>query len=197
MKDKLIIAFTGEARVGKSTASSHLQKAWDFQEYPLAFPIKKATSHLFGWSMDRIENHKEEVDPEYGISPREVLQALGTDFSQHLLSSKYPDYAKVTGRNLFVKRFHSFLRVANHNRVVIPDLRFPHERNYLTLSFPRAIIVKIERDRDLRIPKPVTNNHESEMHIDEIEADFFVTNNGSFKHLFYQLDEILDQVLRS
>lgn len=193
--NRIIVGIIGEARTGKSTIAKHLEFAWAFKEYSLSIPMKKAASHLFGWTMDFIEKHKEEVDPEYGISPREFLQYLGTEVLQHGLSERFPEFKKVTGRLIHMKRFHSFLSSTSQNRIVISDIRFPHEKNYLTLSLNRAIILKVTRDPALRVPYMVKKNHESETEMEGMEADFYVDNNGSFEHLYFQVDEIMNQVL--
>ncbi len=197
MTKKLVIGIIGEARTGKSTIARHLQFAWAFKEYALSLPMKKATSHLFGWSMDFIEKHKEEIDPEYGISPREFLQYLGTEILQYGLLERFPEFKKVTGRLVHMKRFHSFLRLTSQDRIVIPDIRFPHEKDYLTLSINRAILLKVIRESSLRIPQAVKKNHESETEIENMTADFYIDNNSSLDNLCFQVDEIMDRILRN
>ena len=193
VSDKIIIGITGKAQSGKSTIAAHLCRMYGFQEFPLASGLKKAATALFGWSASEIETSKDLVDPYYGISPRQFLQALGTDFTQHILSEMYPEYGKVTGRLLHMKRFHSFYNTTKATRIVIPDIRFPHEINYLTLSFNNAIILNTSRPKEMRGD---VSPHDSEHHIDELKADYFIHNDtNSFSALFAEVDATMREVL--
>lgn len=189
---KVIIGVTGKARSGKSTISEHLCRHYGFTEYALASGLKRAASALFGWSLPYIEENKDNIDPLFGISPRQVLQSLGTDFTQHFLSEMYPEYGRVTGRFLHMKRFHSFLTMTSKDRIVIPDIRFPHEINYLTLSFNSVIILKVSRPRELRGD---VSPHRSEHHIDDLSADYFIHNDtNTFSALYAEVDAIMREV---
>lgn len=78
---RVLVGISGKIGSGKSTAAEHLGTAHGFKEYAFARPLKTAASALFGVPLGHFEDRglKETVVQQWGMSPRRMLQWLGTD----------------------------------------------------------------------------------------------------------------------
>lgn len=192
----MIIGVIGHARSGKDTIAEYLIDKYNFKRYSLAQPMKEACKIIFDWDDDWVYgNLKEDVDERWGISPRQVLQHIGTEWGQYALCEAFPQFKKSTGRFMWCKAFEYWYERNRSSalNIVIPDIRFPHEveffRNFNNMY--KTTILKVEREIDTSDPK---YQHESERLIDGLEADEIVDNNGSMKALYKKIDGILNDI---
>lgn len=178
----MIIGITGHARHGKDSTADIVVKRMGFQKYALAETMKDACRVIFGWD-DRYlyGDLKDVVDSVFGVSPRHVLQSLGTEWGQYQLS-KYDSFEKTTGRKLWVNSL--LARIAGN--AVISDVRFPHESD--AIRGRGGIIILVRRDY------PVDTSHESERGVDEIRADYTVHNYGTLNDLEWQVCDLLSKL---
>ena len=103
----MIIAITGYKQSGKDTIAKYLCEKYGYVQYSCASPIKEAAKDMFNWTDEHVNGElKEVLDPRWGIMPRQVLQSLGTEYGQFMLSKMYPLFAEITGRKLWVRNFH-------------------------------------------------------------------------------------------
>lgn len=135
-----IVATLGEAGSGKSTLVNLLRDrfvaAGDnvvVHHYAFAGPLKRGCQHFFGLSDEQLYTDvgKETVDPRYGVTPRRILQAVGTNLIRDALPKFVPG-----AKSLWVGRFREFadgvVRQAQRDEqrrhvLFIDDLRFPDE----------------------------------------------------------------------
>lgn len=170
-----IIGLLGRSRSGKDTFAHllriHLRQEADYKVQRLSTPIKQAASMLYGFSWDQIEHKKEEVDPRWGITPREVFQHLTETTMQKM------------GHDFFSKSlFGDFDRgIALSSHIIIPDVRYPHDLQWIRDR--NGIVIKIERE-DLPV------KHKCEDHIDQLEGDLKVENNGTIFDLNEKAAEV-------
>jgi hypothetical protein len=184
----MIIGITGNKRHGKDTIADHLVNKYSFSKYALADPMKKVAGYLFKWSSDFMENNKETIDEEYGISPRQFLQKFGTEFMQDMLSESYPQYKETTGRNFWVNHLLKELEgrsLMGYCRFAISDIRFPHELEVVRRN-PQNIIIKV-----IRPSIEVDTSHSSEQYVTSFEADYTLINDGSIKDLQDKIDKLI------
>lgn len=184
----MIIAFTGLKTSGKNTCTSYIANKYGFKEYAFAQPIKEACSLLFGWSLDHIENHKEEVDPVWGISPRKVLQWMGTEAFQYSLPAFSEGFMNTVGRNFWVKKFEQEYLKNKDISYLISDFRFKHEKE--ALKKYNAITIKVIRDS-----VKANDLHESEKYIQDMECDYIIYNNSTLQKLYDDIDKIMMELL--
>jgi energy-coupling factor transporter ATP-binding protein EcfA2 len=129
-----IIGFTGKIGSGKSTAANLLYQAWPTEEnkavkiYAFAQPLKDAMKAAFGFSHEQLHGkEKEVVDPRYGVTPRHILQRVGTDWFRDRLATDC--HVRMQGPSLWVERFRQY--VAKHwataSLIVVEDCRFEDE----------------------------------------------------------------------
>ncbi len=128
----MLIAFLGKKSSGKDTAADFLIKNDNYIKYVFADPLKKGIQAFFNLSDDQLYNEKlkEIIDPRWGVSPRKLLQTIGTDIFQYLIHDLLPNL-KGEKRNHWVTLFKEwYLEELNKNpnmNVVIADARFTHE----------------------------------------------------------------------
>ncbi len=181
----MIVGITGNARHGKDTIADYMVSRYGFVKRSFAAPIKEACGLIFGWDAEWLYGRfKETVDPRYGLSPREAMQLLGTEFGQFSLG-KLPEFAEVTGRSLWVKRTLSEI---DEPLTVIPDVRFLHEA--ASLRAHGARIVKV-----IRPSVPMHLDHASESEVPKIEADSIIWNDGEREDLYRKIDSIMHVML--
>ena len=75
----VVVGFLGRAGSGKSTAAKHLEVKYGFQRLSFAAPLKEMAVELWELASTQVYGtlaQKEEVDPRWGISAREIMQRL-------------------------------------------------------------------------------------------------------------------------
>jgi hypothetical protein len=160
-----LIALTGPARSGKDTVARILADDLDYAPIGIAAPLKEAYAAIFG-ELPPDGPEKEKHLPGLDVSPRHILQTLGTEW----------------GRNCVHKDLWILLaqgRVNYHLQrqrpVVITDCRFPNEAAWVRSA--GGLIWGVRRHNT-----PEIRPHESENGIGT-EPDYWLTNDGSLDHL--------------
>lgn len=180
----MLIGLTGKKRTGKDTAAQYLVENYNFVQYRMAGPLKEALKIIFRWDDDAIEVNKERVDPRWGISPRQAMQHIGTEWAQFDLGNAYPQYKETTGRELWSNRFDDWYQRHGKNRhVVVSDVRFPHEVQVIRDN--GGILVKLERELDFE------DNHASEAYIDKMKANITIQNTGTYNELYSNIKQVI------
>lgn len=179
----MIIAITGYKQSGKDTIADYLIKQYGFSKKSFATPIKEAVKEVFGWSEEHVNGAlKEVIDPEWGVSPRQMMQWVGTEAFQMYIQRDFPLYSETIGRGLWVKKLCRDIDIANTSKnIVIPDLRFYHE--YEELRKYGVFILKVQRDN-------VDQNdvHLSEREIENIPVEVIIENNTTYEELYEGVD---------
>ncbi len=132
----VIIAFNGPAGSGKDTAADFLVKNYRFRKVGFADPIKEMLNTLPGFNprkwLDRV--WKEKTSEYYGVSPRQMARSLGTE------------WARVhNGEDFWIKVLAAKLQAMHGcNRIVINDLRFVNEANWVRST--GGTILRVDRE---------------------------------------------------
>lgn len=80
-----IFAFAGPPGSGKSTFCRLLHEAHGYRILNFADPLKAAAKALWGLSEEQVNGDlKEAPDPRWGVTPRTIMQHLGTEHARHL-----------------------------------------------------------------------------------------------------------------
>ena len=166
-----IIGICGQARSGKDTFANELL-LHGYQRISMADPIKEASTLLFGFTNEQLfSDEKDQIDPRYGVKPRHILQRLGTDFCR-----SYHD-------DIFIDRMKE--RIAQHTKVVVPDIRFPNEAK--AIKDMGGQIVRIHRTTD--ILDSTSKGHVSEQLVDTISAGYSIDNIGTLEQYKLKIKE--------
>ena len=180
-----IIGILGNKQVGKDTLADYFVSKYNFTKYNFADPIKEICKILFNLNEEQLYgNDKEIVDTRWGMSPRTIIQRFGTEFGHYKLNSIYPELkTKIKPKEIWIKLFDIFLENNKDKDIIIADVRFIHEINYLINRC--ALIIKIERDTHLN------DSHISENEINKIDKKYIeqvFKNNDSKEELYKKCD---------
>lgn len=185
MSSRKIIGLTGRRRSGKDTVASFLVDRRGFTRLSFADPLKEATKSLFFFSDDQLEKRKEQVDPRYGVSPRRVLQCLGTDLIrdqlQDLLGMSEP---------IFLASMRSRIHdaITTNRSVVISDVRFPDEARLIREL--GGVVFRVVRPAAVETDETV-DRHASEIAMDDEPVEMVIENDGSIEDLHRRLEQLL------
>lgn len=114
-----IIGLLGGAGAGKSTVAKYLRDSYNAKIYTLAKPLKEFVGRVFDLTPEQLygtQEQKETIDPRYGVSPRWLLQRIGTQGFRESFGEDY--WVNLCLKNIFED---------NHPLAVIDDCRFGNE----------------------------------------------------------------------
>lgn len=184
----MIIGVLGKKRSGKDTTGDYLVSNKNFIKYSFANPIKRGAMELFGFTEDQVfGDAKDEIDPTWGITPRLVLQIMGTEVFQYDMPRYIPEL-QAFGRGFWVKRFEQWYEQNRHLDVVICDVRFQHEVDSI-LKMGGSVLV-VQRPSIVSV-----DEHPSEKEMDSITGiTSEIINDGTLNDLYHNIDKLLDDL---
>lgn len=162
-----LLGIHGKAGAGKDTLAKGLRLHAGFQRMAFADPLRRAAAEAFGieleWFVD--PDLKGMVHPYWGITPRQILQQMGTEAMR-----------KTFGRDIWVRRWRKDFDVARLNtHVVVTDVREGHEAD--AIRNLGGLIIHIERPGAGL--SGAAGMHSSEAGIPVVEGDWQIVNDGS------------------
>jgi hypothetical protein len=176
------LGLLGPAGSGKSLAAKHLVDRYGAKVYTLAAPLKELVGSAFGLSHDQLygsQESKERVDERYNVSPRWLLQHIGTE-----------GIRKVFGPDFWWEYLLKCVQRDKPTFAVCDDVRFANEA--AGLQSAGAKIVKLVNDK----VKP-RSNHASETEWLNAPHDFTIQHDGeTIEQLTLQLDKCCLELLR-
>jgi hypothetical protein len=190
-----MIGFLAKRQSGKDTACDHLVVNYKYCKQGFADPLKRGIQKWFGFSDSQMfTEKKEEVDVNWGISPRYACQKIGTDVVRDLFPTiLLPDI----GDNFWIKRadiWYEQTKPEHNGLVVWNDVRYQNEVDYILSK--GGIVIKLERP-ELR-EKTSIDLHKSESGIEEItNYSIKLTNDGNLLDFYKKLDTLMSNDLYS
>lgn len=181
----MLIGITGKKFNGKSTLAMILCNH-GFIEKSFADPLKKACRELFLLSDEQLYGSEKETpdDRWFGITPRKLLQFVGTDLLRNQMDLLIPELKQ----DIFIHNFELWYNANMNIKVVISDIRFQNELDIIKSL--GGIVIKVERNLDYE-----TDNHISEKGIDELKGiDYVISNNSSIEELEKSIIEIINKL---
>ena len=179
------IGLLGNAGSGKDTLADYLVNDKEYIKYNFADPIKEISKIIFNLSDEQLYCSKDIIDERWGLSPRIIFQRIGTEFGQYKIYDLFPELKDIIpSRKLWLVLFDRFLEDNKDKNIVISDVRFNHEVEYLKkLNFN---IIKIN-----------INNNKNDTHISETEInlikdiDYTINNNSSKDDLYNEYNKFI------
>lgn len=175
-----LIAFCGNKCHGKTTAAKYVSGKFGHERISFASELKNISAALFGLNHEQLYgSEKETPDPNnFGLTPRTILQRLGTDVFRDSFSSHFPEHGSPW---IFSTRRH----IENNpcKCFVIDDCRFQDELEMVKSM--GGVVIRISSS--IRKPDSQTDSHASEQ-TDGLECDFTITNNHTLDDLYAKLD---------
>lgn len=194
MNSYKIIGICGKKLHGKDTIANYLVEHYGFTKVSFADALKNGVKEIFGFSDEQLNgNKKENNDDFWNISPREILQFVGTDCFRNLFGSKFQHI----GDNIWVMSTQRKINNLIKNgltKIVIPDIRFPNEIEFIKKN--NGTIFKVIRTFEkIQYENKDTEKHISENSIDHIQVDYTI-NNNNLKQLYNDIDDIVNNELK-
>lgn len=186
-----IIAVCGLKRSGKDTIADILVDSYGYKKIKIAEHLKKMLHIVFGFSEEQLEtSKKDEIDHKWGVSPRVLMQYLGTEVMQYDIQKVLPHI----GRTIWIQKIKdTYIDADPSQRFVISDLRFKHEYDILKAYNP--LILKVIRDNTttvtIRNEKTSIPNHSSEVEFNDIPYSYSINNNTDINDLKNMIHSIL------
>lgn len=181
-----IVALCGARRTGKDTVASYLVEHHGYEHVKITAPLKRVCQTLFHFTEDQLETDSKELpDPRWGISPRQVMQFLGTEVFQYKIQELLPE----VGRCFWINSLATLIRANPDKRYVISDMRFLHEHQVLQSIDPSSM--RTIRVSSQRVAPSPADTHLSECEHHGIPADADLTNNGTKEDLYTTVDAAL------
>lgn len=168
-----VVAFTGVAGSGKSTATRYLVEQRGYTLVKFAGPLKDMMRAI-GLSEDQIEGDLKETPCEWlqGRTPRHAMQTLGTQWGRDCIGPSF-------WIDLWRRRVEQVF--AEAGCVVTDDCRFPNEAQAIRRL--GGDIFKIEGRGG------IAGNHESERGCGD--QDLVIANDGPIGKLHGKIEEAL------
>ncbi len=168
-----LVGITGKARSGKDTAADFLCSSMGYSKYSFAKPIKEAVKVMFGLTEHHVNGHlKEVVLSDLGVSPRFLMQTLGTEWGRETVNKNV--------WLLAAQRQIDNLKAFGNGFIVIPDVRFENEASFIRKN--GGLLIHISRDNCDKVLA-----HDSENGVAFMPHDVQVLNNGTVSDLHSHL----------
>ncbi|MDI1360632.1 hypothetical protein [Methylotenera sp.] len=178
----MLLALAGKAGAGKNTVADMLSEHFNFQQTAFADPLKTAAALIFGLDVEHFYSSdlKEIVDPFWGISPREMLQKLGTEACRNNID-----------QNIWVKSMQRSCAevIANNEDLVITDARFDNEADMVRALGGTVIHIHSNRESKLNA---TSQAHLSEAGIEFKGCDYVIDNSGTLLDLKHEVSIFME-----
>ena len=182
-----LIGFLGKKHRGKDTCCNYIVDTYGYRSNSFAGPLKRGIKEWFGFTNDQLYTEsKEEVDNNWGISPRETFQIIGTKLKNDIIPELLPDL----NEGFWIKLFDIWYERNKDRDVVISDVRSQEEVDYIRSK--GGIILKINRSECEEYEIVDSDMHETETCVDNIKNfTMEIDNNGTLEELHLKLDNIV------
>ena len=174
MKPPALIGIAGKARCGKNTLANFIQAQYGGYQYGFANPLRRMLNAGFGIDLDRSQywqEHKEDVIPVFGKSPRQMMQSLGTEWGRNII---HPEVWLLLAQQELLNRGAG---------MIVTDVRFENETAWIRKN--RGVVIHIQRDN-----AALVNEHSSEAGLEVVPGDITIFNNGSLDELQYATSKL-------
>lgn len=173
MSRPTIIGIAGKARSGKDTVANFVVAHLGGYVYSFADPIRRMIAQLgVDMSDPYWQEHKEDIIPALGVSPRHMMQTLGTEWGRELIN-----------KDLWVAMARQRLLHSGAG-MVIPDVRFDSEAEWIRRA--GGIVIHVRRCNVAAVKE-----HSSESGVTILPEDFVLPNNGSLEDLQFAVRSLL------
>lgn len=168
-----LIGIAGRARSGKDTIAEHLYETYDYARVSFADALKDGARKIFSLSEEQLYGDlKEVVDDYWQMTPREILQRMGTE----AMRGEF-------GPDIWIRAAmrHIQAELAQCQGVVIPDVRFDNEAEAIVARGGEIWYVN-------RPGAQVVRAHASEAGIHGEYISHWIHNDGNIMQLYDQID---------
>ena len=195
------VAITGKLRSGKSTAASHLVLNHGFERVSFGGALSRYADELFdGSDVYPTEYVEIESNCPFGSEPVKIKR------KNRRLLQDFGEAMRALDPHIWIRHAESLVEYYADKRstrgIVIDDLRQPNEEAWARAN--GFIIVRVNANEDTRIARAKEAGddfgiedlrHGTELHVDDIEADYDVWNDGEDRaELERKIDELMSEI---
>jgi hypothetical protein len=175
----MIIGLGFRARSGKDLVADYLVKEYGFKKTAFAETLKRACQEIFHLTKEQTHGDKKEiVDPYWGVTPRYILQKVGTE----CMRNGYADDVWVRSLDAMIQK--------NPGNYVITDVRFPNEAD--AVNEWGGLVVRV--DRPQAGATGGIAKHASEVSMEQYDKwNYVLTNDGTIEGLYARVDEFIKE----
>ena len=184
----MILLFCGFKGSGKDECTSFIQSEYSYEHYKISKYLKEMLKLLFGFSTNQLEgSEKETIASEWDVTPREVMKFVGTNLFQFEIQKLLPQI----DRDFWLHLLHKDIKRCRKSNtpIVISDLRFLHELDFIKRTFQEKIIV-VKVVRDSQIP-PLALDPSEDEHT-TLNFDYIIPNNSTLQTLHVNLRHLIE-----
>ena len=195
MAQRFVLAVCGYRRSGKDTICNYISTHYQFAHLKFATPLKDMIKAGFGFSDEQLEGDaKDLIDSNLGVSPRTVMQFIGTEVMQFQIQNIIPGI----GRSFWTKRLCDSIKlhIGNNTSVVISDLRFLHEYDAIK-SLCSSLSCELKVIRVERPSLQIQDQHISELEWIQIPHDVTIINDTDVTNIHQQTDMFFNILKKS
>lgn len=183
----MIIALAGMKRVGKDTIADYIAAKHKFAKCSLSWHLKATLRTLFGWGFEHTDGDlKDQIDPAFGVSPRQMMLFFGTDVMQFHVPAQFQMFEQIMGRKFWCQRLWEDTKDVDD--YVISDMRFPHEAEFFREMNESTLIIRVTR------PNCHGDNHPSETGVELVLPDYIIRNNGTLEDLYKEIEKVMNDI---
>lgn len=171
-----LIGLCGHKMAGKTTVAGMLAE-YGYARRAFADPLKAACKIMFQLTDEQLYglNAKEIQDVRWGLSPRQILQRLGTDVCREI----DPD--------VWIKNFKYAYNSSPGQVIVVDDVRFPNEADAIR-ELGGAVIGIRRPGVTPDIDEPLHQSERTMLMEWDTMCDITIVNDGDLKKLRNDLD---------
>lgn len=166
-----VIGITGANRCGKDTMASLVSAKYGYIHDKISGPLKQVVSFLFPESAQVMETDAKDTKRVFhDKTTRDLLKFIGTDVFQHALSEFEPNARRSFWIEHLVERHKGVTPL-----LIVSDLRFPHEVEFLRTSsaVTKLTVILVEREEE------GGGSHEADTSYKDLTPDLVFRNVGS------------------
>ncbi len=174
-----LIGICGKKQSGKDTIGDYLIP-YGYIKLTFAEPIKTICREVFKLTDEQLHgDKKEEIDVRYDVSPRHLMQVIGTDLFRNNSNILMPS---LSDSSIFVHLFKQEYMQMLDKKVVVTDIRFQDEVDCIKKL--GGIIVQVKRY------SCHDDTHSSENQFLK-DVDVIIYNDTSLTDLYDKIDNLL------
>jgi dephospho-CoA kinase len=178
-----IVGLCGKKQSGKDTVGDYLCEEYGYKKIAMANALKMGCKNIFGLTEEQINGDLKEVDDDFWkVTPRQILQFVGTDLLRNKLVSLIPHIKQDIWIEVVRKQILNEWKQHPKTKFVITDIRFQNEIHFIQEL--NGIVIRLSRNIQN------TDLHVSENEVDKFIVDSDILNDSTVEDLHNRVQRI-------